>query len=135
MDEKLARAIVDAGTEHARSLGIAVTIAVVDAGGHVVMKLRMDGASLISVRMSEDKAWTAASIGMSTGDLTPLVQQPGSDLFGLTTAVDGRIIAFPGGLPVTDGGELVGGVGVSGGSVEDDGRIAEEALRVVPARA
>jgi uncharacterized protein GlcG (DUF336 family) len=135
MDEKLARAMVDAGTEYARSLGIAVTIAVVDAGGHVVMKLRMDGASLISVRMSEDKAWTAASIGMSTGDLTPLVQQPGSDLFGLTTAVDGRIIAFPGGLPVTDGGELVGGVGVSGGSVEDDGRIAAEALRVVPARA
>jgi uncharacterized protein GlcG (DUF336 family) len=127
VNEAIARNLVEGAVEHARGIGVPITVAVVDTGGHVVMKLRMDGASLISVHMSEDKAWTAAAIGSPTGDLNPLVQA-GESLFGLTDAVHGRIITFAGGLPVQRDGQLVGGIGISGGSTEQDGEVAERAV-------
>lgn len=123
-----ARRLVDSATAAAREMGVAVTVAVVDAGGHVVMKARMDGASLGSVRMSEDKAYTAAALNRATGALTPLVQ-PGQPLFGLAGAQEGRIVVLGGGFPVRLDGRLVGGIGVSGAAVEQDVQIAESALR------
>jgi cob(I)alamin adenosyltransferase len=123
-----ARRLVDSAVHGAVDKGLAVSVTVVDAGGHVVMKVRMDGAPLGTVNMSENKAYTAAALNRATGDLSALVQ-PGQPLYGLNSAEAGRIVALGGGIPVRLDGQLVGGIGVSGGSVEQDVEIAELALQ------
>lgn len=121
-----AKALVESSLAEASRLSVGASIAIVDAGGHTVLKLRMDDAPVISVRMAEDKAYTAAVAQMRTADLQGL-SQPGAPLFGLASVEAGRIIVFGGGLPLRRGGRLVGGVGVSGGTVEQDEAIAAAA--------
>jgi uncharacterized protein GlcG (DUF336 family) len=115
--------VVRGAVSQARKEELAMCVAVVDEGGHLLSFTRMDGASRISVRMSMDKAFTAAMIEMPTGDLTSLVQ-PGASLYGLESAEQGRIVCFGGGIPLRSDGRVVGGVGVSGGSVEQDIAVA-----------
>jgi corrinoid adenosyltransferase len=123
------RRLLDSAIARATELGVPVSIAVVDAGGHVVIKARMDGAPLISVRMAEDKAYTSAATNLPTSDLHPLVQ-PGEPLYELIAAEAGRVITFGGGSPLRSQDEQVtGGVGVSGGTVEQDAEIAGTAAR------
>ena len=83
---------------------------------------------MFSIELSERKAYTSALVGMRTSDLLPLVQ-PGQDLFPLMTVAGGRYCAMGGGAPVMREGERVSGVGVSGGSVEQDVAILEAGLR------
>lgn len=124
----VSRRLIDSGIACATELGVPVSIAVVDAGGHVVIKVRMDNAPLISVRMAEDKAYTSAATNLPTGDLHPLVQ-PGEPLYGLIAAEGGRIITFRGGIPLRDQtDQIVGGIGVSGGTVDQDDEIASTAV-------
>lgn len=123
-----AREAVDAALVHAGELGVDAAVTVVDQGGHVVTMSRMDAAAIIAVRMSADKAYTSAVTRMPTADWHPLVQ-PGESLFGLTSAEAGRIITFGGGLPLEGEGGVVGAIGVSGGSVEEDVAIAEAGRR------
>lgn len=104
-----------------------VSVAVVDAGGHLLAFTRMDGAEIAGPVLARDKAYTAVAHRAATHALTDLVS-PGADLAGMNSADQGRYIAFAGGIPLWDGDRVVGGVGVSGGTGEQD-RAAAEAAR------
>ena len=108
-------AVVRAEAE-ARSLQLA--ICVVDAGGHVIASQRMDGAALGAMHLAIGKAYTAVLWGARTGDFTESTQPGGADWGWNTT--DERIVVYAGGVPLFAAGQLVGGVGASGGAAADD---------------
>jgi uncharacterized protein GlcG (DUF336 family) len=105
-----------------------VAVCVIDIHGNVVLKHRMNGAPAFSLDISERKAYTSALVGMRTADLLPLVQ-PGQPLFPLITVSQGRYCAMGGGAPVSSDGQVVAGVGISGGTVDQDVAILEAGLR------
>ena len=100
-----------------------MNIAVVDAGGNLKAFARMDGAWLGSIDISIRKARTARFFDMNTGDVGAL-SQPGGPLYNIEVS-NGGLITFPGGIPLRLNGEIVGGIGVSGSSVENDHAVAE----------
>ena len=104
------------GEAEARSLQLA--ICVVDAGGHVIASQRMDGAALGAMQLAVGKAYTAVLWGARTGDFTESTQPGGADWGWNTT--DARIVVYAGGVPLFAAGQLVGGVGASGGAAADD---------------
>jgi len=118
---------ITAGIAVAESLGIAVSLAVVDSGGVLKAFARMDGAEIAGEVLAVDKAYTAVAHRVATGDLAALAVA-GGELFGLHANGGGRYVLFGGGLPVLIEGVAVGGVGVSGGSAEQDVACAEAAL-------
>jgi uncharacterized protein GlcG (DUF336 family) len=102
------------------------SIAVIDAGRELVAFARMDGALLASAAISQAKAYTARSLNAATRDVEELAQ-PGAPLFGLHTAhvaVGRALITFGGGVLITDGDEVLGAIGVAGGSPDQDHEIA-----------
>jgi uncharacterized protein GlcG (DUF336 family) len=107
---------------------VPVAVCVVDVHGNVVLHHRMGGAPVFSIELSERKAYTSALVRMRTADILPLVQ-PGQPLFPLSTVAAGRFCAMAGGVPLANEGQVVAGVGVSGGTVEQDVAIVEAALR------
>jgi uncharacterized protein GlcG (DUF336 family) len=114
-----ARAIVVAIQAEARTLGVAMSVAVVDAGDQLVAFERMDAADLVGVTLARDKAFTALVNRMPTRDLAPIVQ-PGAEFYGYESIAGGRTIVFAGGMPLERDGVLVGAVGVSGGDAAQD---------------
>jgi uncharacterized protein GlcG (DUF336 family) len=111
----------------ARRLGVPVTFCVVDIHGNVVLKQRMTGSMLLSIEMSERKAYTSAALPMRTADMT-LLSQPGGSLYTLASVSGGHLTMFGGGVPFHLEGIHVGGAGVSGGTTEQDVEIIEAAL-------
>ena len=111
----------------AAAVKVPVTVCIVDVHGNVVLKHRMTGAPVISVEISERKAYTSALVGMRTADLALLVQ-PGQPLFPLIMVSQGKFCALGGGVPLTDEGHIIAGVGVSGGTTEQDIAIVEAGL-------
>ncbi|MDT8899688.1 cob(I)yrinic acid a,c-diamide adenosyltransferase [Anaeroselena agilis] len=124
--EKAKRAI-DAAESKAAEIGVPMVIAIVDQGGNLVAQHRMDGALLASISIALDKAYTATALKMTTEQAAALAQ-PGQMLYGINTTDGGRMVVFGGGLPIVADGVVVGGLGVSGGSVEDDIRVANAGL-------
>ena len=122
-----ARRMISAAQGVARELRVAMAVAVVDAGDLVVAFEHMDGADLVTVRLAQDKAFSALMNRMPTRDLAPLVQ-PGAEFYGYDALAAGRMVVFAGGMPLEVGGVLVGGVGVSGGSAEEDQLAADAAV-------
>jgi uncharacterized protein GlcG (DUF336 family) len=122
-----ARRIVAAGERKAAELRVPYNIAVVDAGGGLVTHVRMDGAWLGSVDIAINKAWTARAFDASTEDLAG-VTQSGQQGFGLNTTNGSRVVIFGGGIPIKLDGAVIGAVGASGGSVEQDVAVARAAL-------
>jgi uncharacterized protein GlcG (DUF336 family) len=122
-----ARRIISAGERKAIELGVPYNIAVADAGGGLVAHARMDGAWLGSVDIAINKAWTARAFDMSTEDLSHLTQS-GQQGFGLNTTNDSRVVIFGGGIPIKRDGVVIGAVGASGGSVEQDVAVARAAI-------
>ena len=118
-----AQALVDAAQQKAAEIDTLMNIAVVDAGGNLKAFARMDGAWLGSIDISMRKARTARYFDMNTGDLGAL-SQPGGPLYNIEVSNTG-LITFPGGIPLKLNGEVVGGIGVSGSSVENDHTVAE----------
>jgi uncharacterized protein GlcG (DUF336 family) len=118
--------LIQAGIARANEIGSPSTIAVVDVGGTVVAQSRMDGASLSSVALAYSKAYTSLSCRMATSDITRIAQ-PGGDFYGIANGLGGRAIIFPGGVPITVGGEVVGAVGASGGNGTQDEDVARAA--------
>jgi uncharacterized protein GlcG (DUF336 family) len=106
---------------------VAVAVTITDVHGNVVLQHRMTGAPLFATEISARKAYTSALVGLATADILPMVQ-PGQSLYSLTSLSGGRYCAIGGGVPLTDAGELVAGVGVSGGTAEQDVAIVEAAL-------
>lgn len=120
---ELAESIVDAAVAKSAELGTKMNIAVVDEGMNLKAFRRMDGAWLGSIDISIKKARTARSFDMPTGELGKL-SQPGGALFNIEHSNDG-LITFPGGIPLTlPDGTVIGAIGVSGSTVEDDHEVA-----------
>jgi uncharacterized protein GlcG (DUF336 family) len=116
-----------AGIAQAEHMGVAVSVAVVDAGGVLRAFARMDGAEIAGEVLAVDKAYTAVAHRATTAELGARAQ-PGGELFGLEANGRGRYVMFGGGLPVTDGdGTVIGAVGVSGAAVADDVACADAA--------
>jgi len=103
----------------AAELGVAMAIAVVNESGILTAFIRMDNSELVAVPIAEDKAYTALVNRLSTLELGKQCQ-PGGPLYGLQNNLGGRMVIFPGGIPVWRDGKLFGAVGVSGGTVEQD---------------
>lgn len=118
-----AQLIVQAAQARAQEIGVPMNIAVVDAGNNLTAFVRMDGAWLGSIDIAQGKAYTARSFDMSTKELAPLCQ-PNEPLYGIEASNQGRLIIFAGGIPLTSGGQVLGAIGVSGGSVEQDHDVA-----------
>jgi uncharacterized protein GlcG (DUF336 family) len=123
----LALALLERVREEALSRELALAVAVVDDGGHVVASQKMDGAALGAMQLAVGKAYTAVLWGAPTGDFTHSTQ-PGGDDWGWNTT-DAQIVVYAGGLPLQVGGELVGGIGASGGTAADDTACVEAAVR------
>ena len=111
-----------------------MNIAVVDSGGNLVAHVRQDGAWIGSVNISVNKAWTSKAFDISTKDLGDN-SQPGQQFFGIQNTNGGKVAIFAGGIPLSRDGVVVGAVGVSGGSGEQDHSVARPASRrPIPAR-
>lgn len=117
-----ATTIIAAARAASAEQGTAMNIAVVDAGGNLKAFVREENAWLGSIDISIKKARTARFFDMATGDIGEL-SQPGGPLYGIEVS-NGGLITFPGGLPLTRNGEIVGGIGVSGSTVENDHIVA-----------
>ena len=107
---------------------VPVAVCIVDVHGNLVLQHRMNGAPLFSLEISERKAYTSALVRMRTADLLPLVQ-PGQSLYVLPSVAGGRFCPMGGGVPLTEDGQVYAGIGVSGGTAEQDVTIVEAALR------
>jgi uncharacterized protein GlcG (DUF336 family) len=118
--------VIGAAQKKASAIGQPMNVAVADAGGNLVAHVRMDGAWIGSIDISIKKAFTARAFDIATKDLAPLAQ-PGREFFGIDASNDGRIMIFVGGIPLKRAGKVVGAVGVSGGSGEQDQAVAESA--------
>ncbi|TWT47800.1 GlcG/HbpS family heme-binding protein [Botrimarina hoheduenensis] len=127
---KQAQAAVAAAIEKSQAIGTLMDIAVVDAGGNLTAFAREDGAWQGSIDISQIKARTARYFDMPTGAIGQL-SQPGGPLFGIEHS-NGGLITFPGGLPIKNAaGEVIGAIGVSGSSVENDHTVAEAGAAAV----
>jgi len=118
-----ANAAIEAATKKSDEIGTKMDIAVVDAGGNLKAFVRQDGAWLGSIDISQKKAKTARWFDMNTGDIGGL-SQPGGPLFNIEHS-NGGLITFPGGVPIKDGDTVIGAIGVSGSSVENDHTVAQ----------
>ncbi|TDI92277.1 MAG: heme-binding protein [Chloroflexi bacterium] len=119
-----ANEVVDAALKKAGEMDVKMDIAVVDAGANLKAFIRMDGAWLGSIDIAQKKARTARWFDMPTGVIGTL-SQPGGSLYNIEHS-NGGLITFPGGLPLKNGdGDVIGAIGVSGSSVEDDHAVAE----------
>ena len=121
-----AEALVAAAKAKAAEIGMAAAIAVVDGDGTLKAFARMDGAPLLPVRIAQQKAWTAISFGMSTDAWWEMVRDDPPLLHGIVHQQD--VVVFGGGYPITDGDEVIGGIGVSGGHYTQDQEVAQAAL-------
>ena len=124
---EFAKRLANSVEDEARRIGIAVSFCAVDMHGNLILKQRMTGAKLISIEMAERKAYTAAALLMKTAEMTPL-SLPGQGLHTLASIAGGRFTVFGGGIPVSVDGKLVAGVGVSGGTTEQDIEVVESAV-------
>src|SRR3954469_13831627 len=119
-----ARRIISAAEKKAAEIGQPMNIAVADEGGNLVAMVRMDGAWIGSIDISINKAFTSKAFDIATKDLAKL-SQPGQDFFGIHVSNHCRIMIFAGGIPLKRDGKVVGAIGVSGGSGDQDHKVAE----------
>jgi uncharacterized protein GlcG (DUF336 family) len=125
-----AQRIIEVAFGEAESLGILVAVCVVDESGLVKAFARMDGAALMNIQSSLDKAYTAAGLGIPTHKWYPMIKDDPALLHGVVGAID-RLVIFGGGVPIKVEGHLVGAVGVGGGSHDQDRQVAEAGIRAL----
>ena len=125
-----AKRIIAAGEAAADEIGVPSNIAVVDAGGNLIAHVRQDGAWIGSIDIAIHKAWTARAFDMSTEDLGKMAQS-GKPLFGIDSTNHEKVVIFGGGVPIKVGDTVIGGVGASGGTVDQDVKVVEAAAAVL----
>ncbi|MAN99943.1 heme-binding protein [uncultured Roseovarius sp.] len=108
-------------------IGVPMCIAITDEGGNLVAFERMDGGKVTSITIAIDKAFTAAGAKKATHEYGE-VSQPGKPVYGIASAIGGRLMVVGGGLPVVVDGEVVGGIGVSSGTPMQDRDVAEAGI-------
>ncbi|SEP07496.1 Uncharacterized conserved protein GlcG, DUF336 family [Halogranum amylolyticum] len=123
----IAKQLVDTAEEKAEEIDVPMCIAVMDGGANLVAFQRMDDALLASIDIAQNKAYSSVSLKLDTETIWE-VSQPGESLYGLGNTNDGRIVTFGGGIPLEVDGRVVGAVGVSGGSAEEDVSVASAAV-------
>jgi uncharacterized protein GlcG (DUF336 family) len=130
MNLALARKVIVAAERKAKKIKQPMNIAVVDEGGNLVAHVRMDGAWIGSIDISINKAFTSRAFDIATKDLAEH-SQSGGQFFGIHVSNHGRIMIFAGGIPLRQDGKVIGAIGVSGGSGEQDHAVAEAGADVV----
>ena len=118
-----ARRIIEAATKKAEEIGQPMNIAVVDSGGNLLAFERMENAWLGSIDIAQKKAWTSRAFDITTKDLGEN-SQSGNQFFGIHASNDGKVMIFAGGIPIKQDGKVVGAIGISGGSGEQDHAVA-----------
>lgn len=127
LDQNDAQILVTGARNRALEIGVPMCIAVVDESGNLIAFERMDGGKITSITIAQDKAFTAAAARKATHDYNK-VCIPGSLAFGIHTEVGGRISTVGGGIPVEVGGTVVGGIGISSGTPDQDMDCAQAGL-------
>jgi uncharacterized protein GlcG (DUF336 family) len=125
-----ARKAVDAAVAKAEEIGSPSSVAVLDAGRELMAFARMEHALLASPEISQAKAYTARSMNMPTADIGPLTQ-PGGPFFGLEHTHHRPMVSFGGGIPLTVDGQIIGAIGVAGGSADQDVEVASAGAAAV----
>lgn len=115
--------VLDAARRQAETMGLAINIAVVDAGGRLSAFARMDGAWLGSIDIAQKKAFTARAFDLSTRELATLAG-PGQPLYGIANTNDGDVVIFAGGVLLKRADAIIGAVGASGGQPDQDHDVA-----------
>ena len=123
-----AKTVADRVEAAATAAKVPVAVCVIDIHGNIILTHRMSGAPTFAAEIAERKAYTSALVRMRTADLLPLVQ-PGQPLYPLSMVSGGKYCAMGGGAPLTREGDVVAGVGVSGGTVDEDVAVLEAALK------
>lgn len=127
LDFPLIQTLVQQAIAAANTVGIPVVIALVDRHGNPILTYRMPDALLVSIDLAPKKAYTAVALKCATHELSASIQ-PGTDLFQLEASSGGRVVTFGGGYPLYRNGVLIGGFGISGGTVAEDMTVAQAAL-------
>ena len=127
---EVADQLIQEGVVKANDIEVPMVFAIMDVGGNLVSFKRMAGSLLISTKVAQGKAYTAAALNMTTEELSKIIT-PGQPIYGMEMANPGMIIPFGGGYPLYYEGELIGGLGVSGGSCEEDMECAIYAIEHV----
>lgn len=119
--------LLEGARERAVAIGVPMCVAITDAAGDLVAFERMDGGKITSITIAIDKAYTAAAAKKATHEYGA-ASQPGAPAYGINSAISGRLMVVGGGLPVVVAGEVVGGVGVSSGTPDQDRDVAQAAI-------
>ncbi len=125
-----AKKIAEAAEKKGKEIGVPIVVSVLDLGGNLLLLHRMEDSLLASIDISINKAYTALALKMSTNEVSNIVRED-SDLYGIQWTNKGRIVPFGGGYPIKIDGKIVGALGISGGTVEEDIKIASYALRIL----
>ncbi len=120
--------LLNLAIEEAKHIGIPIVFALVDGHGNAILSYRMPHALLVSSELAVKKAYTAVALKMATHELHNLVQ-PGQPLYQIEASCSDQLVSFGGGYPIFSDGKIIGGIGISGGSVEQDMQIAQAALK------
>ena len=129
LDLELAKKMAEAANEKALEMNVPIVFSVVDKGGSLILLHRMKDSLLASLDISMGKAFTACALKLATHEVKKL-SEPGKELYGIESTNKGKLVLFGGGYPVKIKDKIVGGIGVSGGTVEEDMIIAEEVLKI-----
>ena len=125
---QLAKQIIDGAEKEAQNLDVKMVISVVDAGGNLIALHRMDDAWIGSVDIAEGKAWTSIAFKLETEILASLTI-PEQELYGINTTNNGKIVVFGGGIPLLLDGKVIGAIGVSGSTVQNDIAVAKAGVK------
>jgi len=128
---ELAEAMLERAEEKAKELGVAVNMAIADQSGHLKAFRRMDGAPLLSIGISLRKAYSASAFGMATGEWFDVIKDHPRLLHGIPHTPN--LVIFGGGFPIEVDGEVIGAIGISGGTEEEDEEIGRTALSILRA--
>jgi uncharacterized protein GlcG (DUF336 family) len=119
-----AKHLIDGAKKKAQEIGVPMCIAIADESGNLIAFDRMDGGKVTSITIAQDKAFTAAAARKATHEYNEACI-PGNLVFGIHTALGGRLCVVGGGLPVAVDGEVVGGIGLSSGTPQQDMQCAQ----------
>jgi uncharacterized protein GlcG (DUF336 family) len=131
IDAATCQRMIEAAAAHARGIGKAMSIAIVNEAGQLKAFHAMDGAAHISIQIAQDKAWTASSFGVATHAWWDFIKNDPPLLHGIVHT--SRLVVFGGGYPVMEEEQMIGAIGVSGGHYSDDMEVARAALEAIDA--
>jgi len=126
-DRHMMEKVIDAAVDRANELKVGVSICLMDQATTVQMFYHMPNANLVSSTLAPKKAWSAIAMKEPTKDISKDIQ-PGAPLYQMETMLDGKLVSFPGGIPLILNGTAIGAIGVSGGLIEEDQSICEAAV-------